>query len=372
MSAPTAVVAGALANKVGNGGEAWVRPTWTLGLDRLGWSTWLVERLAPGADRPAAIVWFEQVCGWFGLTRRVLLDADGTVLVGPEPQLVRDVLAEAAVAFDLSGHLGADRSLLPRATLVHVDLDPGFTQFWAHAGAIELAGYDLFVSVGTTLSDPPLPLGGIEWIPTLPPVLVDRWQVHDLPAHDVSFSTVGSWRPPHGTVVHDGVTYGIKAHQFRRFHALSGSVDATLRPALSFHEADLADRDRLVEAGFDVRDPRDVAATPWDFADWVQSSWGEWSVAQGLYVECRTGWVSDRSAHYLAAGRPVIVQDTGAAGFDGDGTWSFTGLDDAAAAIDAVLADPIGQRDAARSFAESRLDAEVVLGRLVERIGVPV
>jgi hypothetical protein len=363
------VVAGALANKVGNGGEAWVRPTWTIGLERLGFDTWLVERLAPGADAAAATAWFEAVCDDLGVRRRILVDHADGVLAGP-PDGAAEVLGAARAVFDLSGHLGADRMLAPGATWVHVDLDPGFTQFWAHQGCLDLSGYDRHVSVGTALADPPVPLGGIEWIPTLPPVLVDRWRPAALPDTEPTLRTVGAWRPPHGPIEHDGRTYGVKAHQFRRFLDLPARVAARLELALAIHPADEADRARLAGAGFALVDPAAVAGTPTAFRSFVQGSWGEWSVAQGVYVECRTGWVSDRSAHWLAAGRPVVVQDTGAT-VRADGGWStFSDLPGAAAAIDGLLADPAGGAQAARAFAERELDAAVVLGGLCERIGV--
>jgi hypothetical protein len=102
----------------------------------------------------------------------------------------------------------------------------------------------------------------------------------------------------------------------------------------------------------------------------VRGSTGEWSVAQGVYVGLRTGWVSDRSAHYLAAGRPVVVQDTGAALPAGDGYLTFDDPTDAAKALSRVLDDPAAGAEAARAVAEEHLGAGRVLGDLCERIGV--
>jgi GT2 family glycosyltransferase len=88
----------------------------------------------------------------------------------------------------------------------------------------------------------------------------------------------------------------------------------------------------------------------------------------------RSGWFSDRSATYLASGRPVITQDTGFGRVlpTGVGLHAWRTLDDAAAAVEAVLADPVGQSRAAREIAEECFDSDRVLGRLLDVLGLPV
>jgi hypothetical protein len=126
----------------------------------------------------------------------------------------------------------------------------------------------------------------------------------------------------------------------------------------------------LAQAGYVLGDPADVAGTPWAFAEHVAASWGEWSVAQGVYVHGGSGWLSDRSAHYLAAGRPVVVQDTHAAVPTGAGLWTFDDVDSAAAALHDVVADPAGAAQAARDLAERRFGSDAVLSELCTRLGV--
>ncbi len=138
MASPTiAVVAGALANKVGNGGEAWVRPTWTLGLTRLGFDGWFVEQLAPGSTddaRDRAVRWFREVTDWFGIGGRSVLVQGTSTLVGPPFDSVRHLIEEAALLVDISGHLDHPGLATPRAVRVYLDVDPGFTQIWAEHG----------------------------------------------------------------------------------------------------------------------------------------------------------------------------------------------------------------------------------------------
>jgi hypothetical protein len=372
----TAVVAGALANKVGNGGEAWVRPTWTAGLARLGFDAWLVEELAPGngvGPDQAAIDWFRSVTAAFGLAERSALIQGDRTLVGPPLGDLAEILTDAALFVNISGHLRRSDLPTPSAARVFVDVDPGFTQVWAEQGRMDLGDHDHHVTVGTAIGTcrTPLPDNGLDWIAVLPPVLLDHWAPTPMPSAAPRFTTVGSWRPPHGAVEHDGVAYGIKAHEFRRHLELPARCPGVeLELALMIHDGDVADRARLADAGFSLAEPAAVAATPAAFADHVRRSWGEWSVAQGLYVDGRTGWISDRSAHYLASGRPVVVQDTGGSLPAGEGLLTFIDVAGAAAAISEVVAAPAAHGAAARALAEEHLDSDVVLGRLCEQIGV--
>ncbi len=163
----------------------------------------------------------------------------------------------------------------------------------------------------------------------------------------------------------------MKAHEFRRFLDLPARVDpARIELVLSIDAGDEADRLRLEQAGFVLRNPADAAGTPWAFAEHVAASWGEWSVAQGVYVHGCTGWLSDRSAHYLAAGRPVVVQDTNPRVPTGAGLRTFHDVASAATALDQVVADPVGASQAARDLAERRFGSDVVLSELCTRIGV--
>lgn len=370
-----AVVAGALANQAGNGGEAWVRPTWTVGLTRIGFDAWLVEELPPAGDGepdPDAVAWFDAVTRRFGLQDRAALLCDGRSVLGPPAETVGDVLAAARLLLNVSGHLPDPARRAPDAVRVHVDLDPGFTQCWADDGLLDLDGHDAFVTVGTNVGAPDcgVPDAGRRWITTPPPVLLDEWDPTPPPAPPPRFRTVGSWRPPHGPLRHRGRTWGVKAHEFRRFVGLPARTGATIELALSIHPADDADRARMEAAGFELCSPAEAAGSPDDFAAFVRGSWGEWSVAQGVYVGLRTGWVSDRSAHFLAAGRPVVVQDTGAALPAGGGYLTFSDLDEAADRIAEVVRDPAGHGRAARALAEEHLEATAVLGRLCDRLGV--
>jgi hypothetical protein len=384
-----AIVGGALANKPFNGGEAWVRLSWVLGLRRLGFDVCLVEQLAreacvdeAGAPAPFAAsanrAFFEAVVAEFGLAGRAGLLCDaGEEGVGLGLGELREAAAEAAVLFDLSGHLGGSELLRGPRVRVYVDLDPGFTQAW-HADeglAFRLGDHDRYVTVGFNVGGPgwPLPAGGIEWIPTLPPVLLEEWAPRPPLPGPLRFTTVARWRNRYGPIEICGRSLGLKHHALRRLIELPERVEgASFEIALEIEESDAADREALLDAGWRLLDPRQVAATPDAYRDYVLGSGAEFSVAQGVYAETSSGWFSDRTAAYLAGGRPALVQDTGfgKALPHGEGLLAFSSLDQAVAGAERIIADPEAHGRAARRLAEERLDSDLVLGRLLAAIGL--
>jgi hypothetical protein len=400
-----AIVAGAIANKPLNGGESWVRLSWILGLRRLGFDVYFAEQLGAAAcvdaaGRPAAFAesinraHLEGVASRFGLSGRTsLLGERGERLYGLDAAQLGEAIAEAEVLFDVSGHLGA-MSLAARARRrVYVDLDPGFTQAWNAdpALAFALSGYDRYVTVGLNVGSAgcPVPVAGVEWITTLPPIVLDEWageqsgrEAHEQPGPGTYeqrggdtyvFTTVATWRSPYGPIEIGGRSLGLKHHEFRRLIELPERVDgARFELALNIDRADAADLRALRAHGWSVVSPWEVAGTADEFRDYVRRSCAEFSVAQPAYVQTRSGWFSDRTAAYLAAGRPALVQDTGVGGALelGEGLLTFSTPREAAEGARRILADPAAHAQAARRFAERHLDSDRVLGRLLQALGI--
>jgi hypothetical protein len=157
-------------------------------------------------------------------------------------------------------------------------------------------------------------------------------------------------------------------HEFRRFVELPSKIEARFELALSIHEADRADLDLLDRHGWDVVDPGPAAGTPARFAEYVQSSDAEFSVAQSMYVATRSGWFSDRSTRYLASGRPVLVQDTGFSDLlPGDcGLVAFSTIAEAVAGAESILSDYRAHAVAARRLAKEFFDSDRVLSAFLE------
>lgn len=368
----TIAVAGALAAKPGNGGEAWVRLSWVLGLQRLGFDAWLLEECdaETAADgRP----FFERTVERFGLSERAVLIA-GKETAGPlDRAALEDLAGESVGLVNLSGNL-RDRELLGRfRRRAYVDLDPGFTQVWDAGGALggQLGEHDRHFTVGLNLGgeDCQIPTGGIEWVPLPPPTLLEEWDAPTQLEFD-GFTTVATWRNALGGIEHEGRTYTLKHHQLRRFADVPRATGLPFEIVLDIHPDEAAEAARLRELGWRVADPAVVAADPDSFRDYVQGSGAEFSVAQGIYSEARTGWVSDRTAHYLAAGRPALVQETGLPpGFRPDaGLLTFSDPADVPPLAEALLSSYELHADAARAFAERTFDSDRVLTRMLEAL----
>jgi hypothetical protein len=384
-----AIVSGALANKPFNGGEAWVRLSWLLGLQRLGFEVYFMEELASAAcvddagepvefGASASRAYFESVVHDFGLENRAGLLCDGgSQGSGLGVEELGEIAAQADVLFNISGNLGLGELLTRPRTTVYVDLDPGFTQTW-HADRsvpFRIAEHDHYVTVGLNVGAAtcPIPDCGLGWITTLPPVLLDQWPARPSPLGPLRFTTVATWRSPSGALEINGKTMGLKHHEFRRLIELPEQVEeVTFELAMAIDEGDSADREALVAHGWRLVDPREVAGTPRAFRDYVGGSGAEFSVAQGVYSETVSGWFSDRTGAYLASGRPAVVQDTGIGGIlpPDEGLLTFSTLEQAVAAVERIAANRERQESVAHLWARRHLDSDVVLERLLSSVGV--
>ena len=199
--------------------------------------------------------------------------------------------------------------------------------------------------------------------------MLGEWPLTPVPAQP-RFTTVASWRGGYGRVEHAGRLHGLKAHEFRKVVDLARRSPHVFELALDIDPADAEDRAALVAAGWSLVDPAKLTADPESYRRYIQESGAEFSVAQGIYVETGSGWFSDRTAHYLASGRPALVQHTGINGHlpIGKGLLTFATLDEAIQGADAIMDDYPAHSEAARALAERYLDADVVLGRLLEHL----
>ena len=374
MSAPTVIVSGMIAATPWQGGATWAVLQYLLGLRALGCGVYFVEQLESGEGvSPDAERYCGQVMDQFGLEGRwALLPAAGAAPAGMPGDRLRQAADEADLLLNLSGKL-TDPDVLDRIPVrAYVDLDPVFVQLWQASEGVDM-GFDAhtdFVSVADTIGEPgsPIPACGRDWLPTLPPVVLGEWPV----AGEIErrrATTIGHWRS-YGSIMHDGVHYGQKAHSLRTLIDLPRRAPDRLEVALAIHPDETKDVDALRENGWALLDPAEVAATPDDYRRFVQGSWAEFGLAKLGYVVAGSGWFSDRSACYLASGRPVLAQDTGFGRRlpTGEGLLPFSTVEDVVAGLDALDADYEDHRAAARQIAEEHLAADRVLGSLLERL----
>jgi hypothetical protein len=185
-----------------------------------------------------------------------------------------------------------------------------------------------------------------------------------------ALTTVGNWRS-YGPIEHEGVRYGQKAHSVRGIIDLPQRTEWRVVLAMDVHPDERDDHELLREHGWDVVDPRRAAGTPDAYRSFVSGSRAEIGIAKEGYVASRSGWFSDRSACYLASGRPVIAQDTGftRALPTGDGLFAFSDVGDILEAIEDLRIDYDHHARAARALAEEHLDSDRVLSAVLEEVG---
>ncbi len=259
---------------------------------------------------------------------------------------------------------------------IYVDIDPGVTQINHdnHSPHIDelLGEHNLFFTVGENIGTArcPLPTGGIEWRATRPPVACDLWESAAVPL-SAPFTTIGRWDASARDLELRGVRYHWrKSLEWMKFVELPARTGERFEVAMDVDRA-VEDARRLRAGGWQIRSPLEVSLDYEVYRSYIQGSKGEFSAAKGMNIELQTGWFSDRSVCYLAAGRPVVLQDTGFRDVipTGRGVFAVRDIDGAVEAVRAITADYASQAAAARSIARECFDAPRVLAPLLSAAG---
>jgi hypothetical protein len=377
----TIVLAGSIAQRPARAGHTWVFLQYLLGLRRLGWQVlfvdWLDEAMCGrpvGESRHAK--YLRSVMERFALEDSFsLLDrGNGQVVAGlPRHELLREA-QRSALLLNVMGYLDDEEILATAPRRVFLDIDPGFPQMWRELGLADLlTGHDDFVTIGERVGrgDCSIPTAGLKWITTRPPVVLEHWQRrHECDQR--AFTSVVTWRGPFGPLEYNGKTYGLRVHEFRKFVELPRRLGRPFELAIDIHADDERDRALLEENGWRLVDPVEAAGDPDRYQAYVAGSFAELMVAKHMYVETRSGWFSDRSACYLASGRPVLAQDTGLDGLFplGEGLVAFRTLEEAVAGVEAISGDYESHAAAARGIAEEHFDSDRVLAALLSALSV--
>lgn len=368
-------------------GIAWQAIHYLVGLERLGWNVWYVEDGGANPYDPrVASVMMEcaynvaylrramESCG-FG-ERWAYWDAIGDEWHGLSRSRVRRLYAEADALINLCGATELRDEHLACPVRIMVDSDPVFEQIkYAQADPAARAYLDAhthFFSYGENLgaADCPVPLSGIDWRPTRPPVALDLWP--EASAEARSFTTIATWENKGKDIEFAGQRYVWSKHvNFLRFLDLPRQRPQTSF-ALAMDPPDAAVRAKVAQAGWGLVDPGPVSAGIDAYRDFIAQSRGEFTVAKDIYVRPKSGWFSDRSVCYLAAGRPVVTMGTGFSKFYpvGRGLFEFATREEALAGIDAIAGDYRGHSRAARELAGEYFAAERVLAALTAAAGL--
>lgn len=304
-------------------------------------------------------------------------DVQGRYYGMSQAQLAR-LCRETDVFINYSGSCVLREEYMACRTKVYLDSDPLYNQ----AGVVDyvqgtadadtrwavdyMRQHDKFLSFGENIgkSSCSIPTSLFTWQPTRQPIVLEYWDKPQTTVQDV-YTTVMSWQPTEGTVTVNGIAYGGKHAEFHKFINLPRRTSQALELAIGGGPLDL-----LRRHGWRVIEGYSVSSDPWKYREYIFASKAEFSVAKQAYVATRSGWFSCRSACYLAAAKPVVVQDTGFSEYipTGEGLLAFSTEDEALEAIERVNRDYQLHAAAASRIAREFFDSNRVLRAFLQRV----
>jgi hypothetical protein len=370
------------------GGYAWEAAHYLLGLRALGHDAWFYEDTGhySTAWNPVSGESWESYDYGLGVAaeflrgigfgdRWVFVDTIRGVEHGPGSGRAAALLREADLVVNVAGVNRIPPERRGGRPALYVDIDPAFTQIKAAEGDPILRAildeHEHHFTFGENIGTPrsPLPTAGYVWHPTRPPVALDWWRSEAGPGR--AYTTVGTWDAGGRDVVWAGESFRWrKRSEWMRCLDLPERTGAQFEVAMDVQSVP-GDPAILGAHGWRIADPLAVSIDPWRYREYIRGSRGEFTVAKDLNIRLRSGWFSDRAACYLAAGRPVVEQDTGFGDVLplGPGLHAFRTVEEAAEAIRVVEADWAAASRYASDVAQEYLAAERVVGRMLAVAG---
>jgi hypothetical protein len=358
-----------------------------LGIEQLGYESWYIEDNGANPFDPRAnsivmgcdynVAYLRRIMEYYGFGGRwAYWDAIQNVCHGLSYSRMRSLYTEAAAVINLCGATRLREEHLACPVRIMIDTDPIYEQIKylkADQGSrAYLDAHTHFFTYGENLGTPDcaVPLCGIPWQPTRPPIDLRLWpEPGDVPS---CFTTIGTWENRGKNIEFEGSQYVWSKHgNFLKFLDLARS-----RPKICFRMAMLPPSEHvravIEEHGWSLVDPRPISADLSRYQNFITHSGSEFTVAKDIYARSNSGWFSDRSACYLAAGRPVVTMRTGFSNFYpvGRGLFEYMNHEEALTAIDQIATDYASHRLAARTIAKEYFSADRVLGALLAAAGL--
>jgi GT2 family glycosyltransferase len=387
-SRPKIVVLGMI-SKMPVAGVVWQNLHYLLGFRALGYETYYVETharapsmLMRSADDDSSALAAEFIAALmrrFGLADRWAFHAlhDDARCFGMSEVDLRRLYGSADLLINLHGGTQPLPELAATGRLVYLETDPVQLQLELQHGHQEtidfLEPHCAFFTFAENARNPDCRLPHDDrflFHPTRQPVVLDLWPDRSTQPADL-LTTIGNWRQDWRDVTFEGRLYSWSKHQeFLKYLSLPERTGQDFELALSSCEP--SEREMLAGRGWRVRDGLEVSRSIDRYRDYIGTSRGEFTVAKEQNVCLRTGWFSDRSATYLASGRPVVTQETGFSNVlpSGEGLFGFSTLDEAVAAVERIAADYTRHAAAARTIAHEHFGHEAVLRPMLDLLGV--
>jgi hypothetical protein len=393
MRGPTVVVLGTL-GRLPFAGTAWQALHYLEGLRRLDCDIYYVEdtgewpydfeRNTVSEDCSYTIGYISRLASWCGLSERWAYRAasQGGRIHGLSERRLAELFGEADILINLTGATLLRDEHLRVPVRIYLETDPVVPQIEVAKGrrrTIDLLGAHTHrFTYGENLGRPDcgVPLGRFVYQPTRQPVILDWWAAAAArpprqaawQADSGAFTTVANWKQDGKDVEWRGETYTwSKHHEFLKLLDLPKRTAQPLELALSAADGEAI---RLLAShGWRTADAMSLSKDIGPYRDYILTSRGEFTVAKDQNVRLRSGWFSDRSACYLAAGRPVVTQETGFSSVlpTGRGLFAFRTIDEILAAFDEIASDYSSHRRAAREIAAAYFSADGVIRRLIEQ-----
>jgi hypothetical protein len=366
------------------GGMAWHHLQYLMGLRDLGHDVYFIEdsgdtlfccydptRHVTDKDPRYGLKFAAYAFKRVGLSERwAYFNAHSELWLGPLSNRILNICENADLLLNLSCANSLRPWLMEVPVRALIDTDPVFTQIRNLTDPDRKALSSLhtvFFTFGEniSLSHCVIPDDGFPWQATRQPTVLDAWPLTPGPKKG-NFTTVMQW-DSHPTREYKGHRYGMKSGSFKDYMDLpeyaTGSIFEIAMGGKS------APRNVLRSKGWTLCNPLEISRDPWTYQRYIQRSKGEFSVAKHGYVVSHSAWFSERSAAYLASGRPVVVQDTGFSDWmeTGSGVLSFNDPNEALAGIEEINSSYGFHCRAAREIAREYFNANNVLFSLIER-----
>jgi hypothetical protein len=372
-------------------GVIWQHLHYIVGLQRLGHDVFYIEDSARLPYNPVtmevnnefdyAAKTLAQLAAEFDFKRRWSFCArylPGNPTAGLSLKSIRALYREADAILNICGTQEFNDDLLTSDRILYIESDPGLEQIKVDQGVKAALKYlhrhHALFTFGENVGTPqfPVPTHKLKWLPTRQPVVTDLWKTNRRPGPAAVFTSIANWSTSGlKDVEWRGERYlWSKSLEFVRFMGAPRKSGEIFELATNIKDESI--RTKFQRNGWRFRSPDDLSVDYWLYRDYIRRSKAEFTVTKDQYVRLNTGWFSDRSACYLAAGRPVIMQETGFTRIFGQssGLFGFKSLGEIPSAVQEINADYSHHSRGARKIAREFFEAEEVLRSLLERAGV--
>lgn len=358
------------------GGAAWQYLNWALGLRALDCQVIWLETVNPRTAENDLREHLTGLKNWlelYGLSGCLALcsptgqplpwDASGWYIP------FRAAASEADLFLNLGYFPECDLACFRRSAFL--DTDPGLMQIWMNSGKLNVPRHDVYFTESETVGTPDalVPDCGLRWHYTPLPLFLPLWPVTQADP-SASFTTVSNWWGDFMEFQGEWLS-NEKRTAFLDYLELPSRTSVPLELALTLTSSavDAEERRSLEQKGWKVRSLWEINWTPEDYRNYVQQSRGEFTCAKPFFVRLQSALIYDRTLHYMASGKPAVVQHTGPSKFlpDAEGLFRFHNIAEAASALDAVVSDYDRHSRLARALVEEYFDARKVVSSVLER-----